>query len=176
MARKKSKEQIKYNMSRVRNSDTALEHILCEKLRLCGIMTFKRNDKTVFGKPDISFPARKIAIFCDGDFWHGYNWETAKDEIKSNQDFWFPKIERNMQRDAEVTEHLRNDGWMVLRFWGHEIQKEPEYCLYIILDELRTMPPAPYRTIDLCSGILCRSNHDPASSRQYSGLSRQPDC
>lgn len=153
MARKKSKEQIKYNMSRVRNSDTALEHILCEKLRLCGITTFKRNDKTVFGKPDISFPARKIAIFCDGDFWHGYNWETAKDEIKSNQDFWFPKIERNMQRDAEVTERLRNDGWMVLRFWGHEIQKEPEYCLSIILDELRTMPPAPYRTIDLCAGI-----------------------
>lgn len=153
MARKKSKEQIHKNMSRVRNSDTALEKLLCEELVRQGLTTFTRNNKTIFGKPDIAFLARKIAIFCDGDFWHGYNWEQAQNEIKSNRDFWIPKIERNMQRDIEVTARLQEQGWTVLRFWGHEIQKEPEYCVSVVLDELRIFPVQPYRTIDLCAGI-----------------------
>ena len=153
MARKKSKEQIHKNMSRVRNSDTALEKLLCEELVRQGLTTFTRNIKTIFGKPDIAFLARKIAIFCDGDFWHGYNWEQAQNEIKSNRDFWIPKIERNMQRDIEVTARLQEQGWTVLRFWGHEIQKEPEYCVSVVLDELRVFPVQPYRTIDLCAGI-----------------------
>lgn len=101
MARKKSKEQIHKNMSRVRNSDTALEKLLCEELVRQGLTTFTRNNKTIFGKPDIAFLARKIAIFCDGDFWHGYNWEQAQNEIKSNRDFWIPKIERNIQYRVE---------------------------------------------------------------------------
>lgn len=153
MARKKSKEQIRYNMSRVRNSDTALEKLLCEELNRHGVTTFTRNNKTIFGKPDIAFIARKIAVFCDGDFWHGYDWENAQNEIKSNRDFWIPKIERNMQRDQEVTARLQEQGWVVFRFWGHEILKEMDYCISTILDELRTLPQPPYRTIDLCAGI-----------------------
>ena len=116
MTRQKTKEEIKYNMSRVWNKDTALESMLCAELIRYGITTFKRNDKSVFGKPDITFPARKIAVFCDGDFWHGYNWECAREEIKSNQEFWITKIERNMKRDDAVTESLRQEGWVVLRF------------------------------------------------------------
>lgn len=153
MARKKSKEQIHINMSRVRNSDTALEKLLCEELNRHGVTTFTRNNKTIFGKPDIAFVARKIAVFCDGDFWHGYNWENAQNEIKSNRDFWIPKIEHNMRRDQEVTARLQEQGWMVLRFWGHEILKEIDCCIYTILGELRTLPQPPYRTIDLCAGI-----------------------
>ena len=153
MARKKTKEQIQYNMSRVRNSDTALEKLLCEELIRYGVTTFTRNNKTIFGKPDIAFIARKIAVFCDGDFWHGYDWENAQNEIKSNRDFWLPKIERNIQRDQDVTARLQEQGWVVLRFWGHEILKEMEYCISTILDELRVMPQPPYRTIDLCAGI-----------------------
>ena len=132
MAHKKSREQIHKNMSRVRNSDTALEKLLCEELVRQGLTTFTRNNKTIFGKPDIVFFARKIAIFCDGDFWHGYNWKQSQNEIKSNRDFWIPKIERNMQKDVEVTARLQEQGWTVLRFWGHEIQKEPEYCISVI--------------------------------------------
>ena len=153
MARKKSKEQIHFNMSRVRNSDTALEKLLCEELVRQGLTTFTRDNKTIFGKPDIAFLARKIAIFCDGDFWHGYNWEEAQNEIKSNRDFWISKIERNMQRDTEVTARLQGQGWTVLQFWGREIEKELEYCISVILDELRVFPARPYRTIDLCAGI-----------------------
>ena len=153
MARKKTRDEIKKNMSHVRNSNTALENKLCTALNAQGITTFTRNDKTVLGKPDITFHARKIAVFCDGDFWHGYNWQVAKNEIKSNRDFWIPKIEKNMQRDADVTQKLQNAGWIVLRFWGHEIVKELQFCVDMILDELRVYPPHPYRTIDLCAGI-----------------------
>lgn len=140
-------------MSRVRNSDTSLEKKLCIELNRHGITTFERNNKAIFGKPDITFPARKIAIFCDGDFWHGYNWENAQNEIKSNRDFWISKIERNIQRDHEVTERLQEQGWAVIRFWGHEILKKPDHCISVILDKLHFMPQPPYRTIDLCAGI-----------------------
>lgn len=153
MARKKSKEEIRYNMSRVRNSNTALEKKLCEALIRNGITTFRRNDKSVLGKPDITFPARKIAVFCDGDFWHGYDWENAQNEIKSNRDFWIPKIEKTINRDTEIIIKLQSSGWTVLRFWGHEIKKELDYCMSVIMDELRVMPEPPYKTIDLCAGI-----------------------
>lgn len=153
MARQKTKEEIKYNMSRVRNKDTTLESALCAELTRYGITTFIRNDKSVFGKPDITFPVRKIAVFCDGDFWHGYNWEHTREEIKSNREFWITKIERNMKRDNDVTERLRQEGWVVLRFWGHEIKKKLDYCMSVILDKLHELPVAPYKTIDLCAGI-----------------------
>ena len=107
MAHKKSEAQIKFNMSRVHNSNTTLERILCDELKRQGLTTFKRNDKLVFGKPDFTFPARKIAVFCDGDFWHGYTWKQAQNDTKSNRDFWIQKIERNKQRDREVTEKLQ---------------------------------------------------------------------
>lgn len=153
MARKKTREQISYNMSRVRNKATSSENILCEALIKRGITTFRRNAKEIFGKPDLVFGARKIAVFCDGDFWHGYDWEHKKNEIKSNQSFWIPKIEHNIARDEEVTQTLQNSGWTVFRFWEHEIEKELDCCVNIILDELRLLPKKPYRSIDLCAGI-----------------------
>jgi len=68
-------------------------------------------------------------IFCDSEFWHGYDWEHKKQEIKTRQDFWIPKIERNMQRDKEVNLKLSEAGWTVLRFWGTEIKKQTENCV-----------------------------------------------
>lgn len=153
MPGKKTKEQIRKNMSSVRNRDTQLENRLCNALNEQGIHTFTRNDKSVLGKPDIVFKARKIAIFCDGDFWHGYNWDSAQNEIKTNKEFWIPKIERNITRDKQVTQRLRAQGWTVLRFWGHELIKGLSDCVSIILDKLRIIPQPPYRTIDLCAGI-----------------------
>lgn len=120
---KKTKEQIHKNMSRVKNSDTALENALYSELLRRGIKSFSRNARAVIGKPDIAFLARKIAIFCDGDFWHGYDWKNEQNGIKSNRGFWISKIEKNIARDAEVTSMLRKNGWTVLRFWGHQIKK-----------------------------------------------------
>lgn len=153
MTPKKSTEQIKYNMSRVRNSETNLENPVSSSLVRHGITTFIRNDKSVYGKPDFTFPAKKIAIFCDGDFWHGYDWYTAQNVIKNNRDFWIAKIEKNISRDAAVTKYLEVNGWTVLRFWGHQIIKELPYCISAILSQLRKLPLPPYKTIDLCDGI-----------------------
>lgn len=85
---------------------------------------FKKNNKNVYGVPDISISKYKIAIFCDSEFWHGKDWETKKHEIKSNKDFWHKKIEGNIRRDTEVNQYLKKNGWLVLRFWGNEIEKE----------------------------------------------------
>ena len=75
---------------------------------------------------------QKIAVFCDSEFWHGYNWEERKKDFKSHQEFWIPKIERNMERDAEVTAKLESEGWTVIRFWGNEIKKNTAQCADII--------------------------------------------
>lgn len=149
----KTKEQISYNMSRVRGRDTALENALCAELNRRGFKTYTRNDKAVMGKPDVIFHVRKIAVFCDSEFWHGFDWEKAKNEIKSNRDFWIPKIEKNIQRDKTVTDYLCSHGWTVLRFWGKRIKSDVTGCVDEIEKRLRVNPQRPYRTIDLCAGI-----------------------
>ena len=67
-------------------------------------------------------------MFCDSEFWHGYDWENRKNDFKSNTEFWIPKIERNIQRDIEVTNELEAQGWIVIRFWGKEIKKNVSGC------------------------------------------------
>lgn len=153
MARTKTLEQISYNMSQVRNKNTTIELRLETELNKRGLTTYVKNRKDIPGKPDFAFEARKIAVFCDGDFWHGYNWNEAKETIHSNREFWIPKIEKNLARDAKVNETLEDQGWRVFRFWGHEIKKNPGLCADVIEAALRTVPEPPFRTIDLCAGI-----------------------
>ena len=120
-------EQRKKNMQAVKNKDSKIELMLRRALWSRGIR-YRKNVKTVFGHPDIAFLGKKVAVFCDSEFWHGYNWENRKNDFKTNKDFWIPKIERNMKRDIEVTRQLTEDGWIVLRFWGEEIKKSPDTC------------------------------------------------
>lgn len=133
---KKTSEQISYNMSRVKNKDSVIEVTLRKELWSRGLR-YRKNMKTVFGKPDIVFVGKKVAIFCDSEFWHGYNWEVKQGEIKSHRDFWLPKIERNIKRDKEVNAALEADGWKVLRFWGDEIRKNVKACADLIVDVLK---------------------------------------
>lgn len=153
MAHKKTSDQISYNMSRIRDKNTTIELLFEAELKSRGISTYVRNQKGIPGKPDFAFTARKIAVFCDGDFWHGYDWENTKKTIHSNQGFWIPKIEKNIARDERVNEALQAQGWTVFRFWGHEIKKDLSRCVDMVEETLRIMPPMPYRTIDLCAGI-----------------------
>ena len=128
---KKTKEQISFNMRRVKNKDSAIELALRKELWNRGLR-YRKNVKSVCGKPDIAFIGKKIAVFCDSEFWHGYAWEIAQDEFQSRRDFWIPKIERNMQRDREVTASLESAGWTVLRFWEFQIKKELDSCVETI--------------------------------------------
>ena len=84
------------------------------------------------------FIGKKVAVFCDGEFWHGYNWEERKKDFKSHQEFWIPKIERNMERDREVNETLKAKGWTVIRFWGKDIKKNLTECADIIEAAVRS--------------------------------------
>ena len=100
-------------------------------------LRYRKNVSRIFGKPDIVFIGKKIAVFCDSEFWHGYNWEERKNDFKSNKEFWIPKIERNIERDKTVREKLENDGWTVIRFWGNEIEKNLTECADIIEAKVR---------------------------------------
>lgn len=128
---KHTPEQRRKNMQAVKNSGSEIELLLRKELWSRGLH-YRKNAKNVFGKPDIAFIGKKIAVFCDSEFWHGYDWEHHKDDIKSHREFWISKIERNIERDREVTEHLEADGWTVIRFWGKEIKKDPQGCADIV--------------------------------------------
>ncbi len=123
-------------MRAIRGKDTSIEIILRKELWKRGIR-YRKNCKGIVGHPDIAFIGKKVAVFCDSEFWHGYDWENRKGSIKSNRDYWIPKIERNIERDAEVNEKLKSDGWIVLRFWGKEIQKDVSSCAKTIMCALK---------------------------------------
>ena len=126
-----TKEQISRNMRSNKSKDTKPELMLRKELWRRGLR-YRKNYKSLAGKPDIVFLRAQIAVFVDGKMWHGYDWENKKNEIQSRREFWIPKIERNMQRDIEVTQTLENEGWTVLRFWGNDIKKETARCADII--------------------------------------------
>ncbi|MGC7872097.1 very short patch repair endonuclease [Desulfosporosinus sp. SYSU MS00001] len=130
-----TKEQRHKNMQAIKNKDTSIELILRKALWQEGIR-YRKNCSKLTGKPDIVIAKYKIVIFCDSEFWHGYNWAIRKQEIKSNRDYWIPKIERNIQRDKKVNEILKSDGWLVIRFWGKEIQKKLPDCIQQIKDAI----------------------------------------
>ena len=127
----KTQEQISYNMRQVKNKDSKIELLLRKELWSRGLR-YRKNVSSVFGHPDIAFKGLKIAIFCDSEFWHGYDWENRKADFKSHREFWLPKIERNMARDIEVNQKLQEEGWIVLRFWGKEISRHTAECADII--------------------------------------------
>ena len=133
---KKTKEQISFNMKQVKNKDSVIEIALRKELWSRGLR-YQKNVTKIFGKPDLVFKGKKVAVFCDSEFWHGYNWEERKKDFKTNQEFWIPKIEWNMQRDIEVTQELQKQGWKVLRFCGNEIKKNVSGCADIIEKTVR---------------------------------------
>lgn len=108
-----------------------MELLLAKALWAQGIR-YRKNDKSVFGKPDISIKKHKIAIFIDSEYFHGKDWESEKYRIKTNREFWWKKIEGNQKRDAAVNDFLVNNGWKVLRFWSREVRKNLNLCIYQI--------------------------------------------
>ena len=116
-------EKVSRLMSKIRMTNTKPEVSLRKALWHAGLR-YRHNYQKAPGRPDIAFVRWRIAIFIDGDFWHGYNWAQKSDTIKSNRAYWIPKIERNIQRDREVEALLDEAGWHYLRIWEHELKKE----------------------------------------------------
>ncbi|MCT8339586.1 very short patch repair endonuclease [Flavobacteriaceae bacterium TK19130] len=129
-------------MSKIRGRNTKPELLLRKALWAKGLR-YRVDSKLLPGKPDISIQKYKLAIFVDGAFWHGYNWDERKDTIKKNRRFWIPKIERNIQRDREVNHMLQQKGYRVFRFWEHEVKKNLNSCVHDILAYIDTYPDFP---------------------------------
>jgi len=125
-----SREQRSKNMAAIKSIATKDEVRLSKALWSLGYR-YRKNNKTVYGKPDITFKKHKIAIFVDGEFFHGKDWETKK-KPATNPEFWEKKISRNMERDKEVNAFLEDAGWVVLRFWSGEVRKELERVVGVI--------------------------------------------
>jgi DNA mismatch endonuclease (patch repair protein) len=123
------KEIVSYKMSRVKAKGTGIEKIMGSALWSSGLRGYRRNLKGVLGTPDFCWKRRKIAVFCDSSFWHGFNWPDEKKKIKVREKFWFKKILDNMRRDKAITKRLKQDGWKVLRFWDFDIKKDTSTCV-----------------------------------------------
>jgi len=125
-----TKEQRHKNMSHIRSKNTSIEVMLCKELRKRGY-GYRKNYKKLPGKPDIVLTKYKIAIFCDGEFFHGKDWASQKERVQhgNNPKYWISKIERNIARDEEINRELIHLGWIVLRFWGKDIRKHMDSCI-----------------------------------------------
>lgn len=113
-------------MSRIRSKNTSLEVNFRKLLWKNGLRGY-RIHYSLPGKPDIVFVSKRIAIFLDGDFWHGYNWKKLG-KIPPKK-YWQGKIQKNIDRAKKYNRQLKKEGWIVLRFWEHEILNKPDYCI-----------------------------------------------
>ena len=117
-------EKRSWVMSRIRGTNTKIDLKMKDMLGDTRYR-FEMYPK-MFGNPDFAHRRKKIIIFCDGDFWHGYKYQEKK---RLSKKFWRDKIEGNMKRDQKITRKLRSEGWSVLRFWEHDIEKNPGKCM-----------------------------------------------
>lgn len=120
-------------MSKIMGKDTKIELVLRKALWAKGYR-YRKNYKTLPGRPDIAITKYKIAVFCDGEFFHGKNWEVLRPKLEQgkNPDYWINKIERNRNRDKEKDAELLYNGWTVIHFWGDDIIKNTDECVRVI--------------------------------------------
>jgi DNA mismatch endonuclease (patch repair protein) len=120
-------------MSRVKGRDTGLERVVRSALHRTGLR-FRKHVRDLPGRPDIVFPGVKLAVFLDGDFWHGYRFPLWKRTLPA---FWRRKISRNRERDQQNFRRLRRSGWQVLRLWQHEVRRDHRLAVERILEAAR---------------------------------------
>ncbi len=123
------------NMSRIKGKDTSIEVKLRKELWAKGIR-YRKICNDIYGKPDICFKGKKIAVFCDSEYWHGKYLIEGRYIPKTNTEFWVKKIQSNIERDKKVNNELKLQGWTVIRFWGEEINKEVEACVATVMDAI----------------------------------------
>lgn len=131
---KMTKEQRFKVMQHNRGRDTKPELLLRKALWHRGLR-YRKNYKALPGTPDIVLTRQHIAVFVDGDFWHGHGQEdNPAGQIRTNREFWRKKISRNIERDREVNDTLTESGWLVLRFWESEIRNHLDGCVRTVLE------------------------------------------
>lgn len=125
-------------MKKIKGKNTKPEILFSKRLWKDGIR-YRKNYSKICGHPDIAIVKYKIAIFIDGEFWHGFQWSDKKARIKSNREYWIPKIEKNMERDKLCNDALAAEGWTVFRFWEREVYKNIDGCIETITNFIDTI-------------------------------------
>ena len=97
---------------------------------------YRKNYKKLPGSPDIALTKYKIAVFIDGEFWHGYDWENRKAKLKTNREYWIEKIEENIARDKRNDKTLIEMGWTPIHFWEKDVNKRFEECAQAVIDQI----------------------------------------
>ena len=128
-----STPEIRKRMGKVRLKNGKAETILAKMIWHKGYR-YRRNYKKLPGSPDIAILRFRIAVFVDGEFWHGENWEERKDKRRHNREYWIEKIEENMARDKRVDAQLKELGWIPIHFWEKQVLKNTDECLNAILE------------------------------------------
>ena len=130
-----STPEIRKRMSKVRLKNGKAETILAKRLWHEGYR-YRRNYKKLPGSPDIALTTYRVAVFVDGEFWHGENWEERKAKLNHNREYWIEKIEENMARDKRVDGQLQEMGWTTVHFWEKQVLKHTNECLQVVLELL----------------------------------------
>lgn len=133
MADNLTPEQRSYAMSRVKGKDTGLERLVRSELHKRGLR-FRKHVKDLPGKPDVVFRRAKVAVFIDGDFWHGYRFPAWEHKVS---DFWKEKISKNRERDQRNFRKLRRMGWKIIRIWQHEVKNGLDACIDRIIEAVK---------------------------------------
>lgn len=126
-----STPEIRERMSKVKLKGGKAETALAKALWQRGYR-YRRNDKRLPGSPDIAILKHRIAVFIDGEFWHGKDWEARKVRLKRNREYWIEKIEENMDRDLRNNQLLLQVDWIPIHFWEKEVIKDLPACVDVI--------------------------------------------
>lgn len=129
-------------MSRIKGRDTSPERQVAILLR-AKRRRFETHASDLPGRPDFVFRRARVAVFVDGDFWHG--WRFPKWRLKLSEK-WEAKIEANRRRDRRNHARLRRAGWTVLRLWEHQISNDPNACVSKVLTALDNGPGRGHQT------------------------------
>lgn len=132
-----STPDIRKRMSKVHLKNGKAETILAKRIWHEGYR-YRKNYKKLPGSPDIAILRYHIAVFVDGEFWHGENWTERKSKLKHNREYWIEKIEENMERDKRVDSQLKAIGWIPIHFWEKKVLKHTDECVQIILGFIKT--------------------------------------
>ncbi len=127
-------EHVKKTMQGNTKKDTSIELLFRKALWRSGVR-YRKNCKDILGTPDVAIKKYKLAVFCDGDFWHGKEYHG----VKNHKKFWDEKIKRNQERDLEYTIRLRDEGWTVLRFWESDIRTDVVGCIDKVINEIKRL-------------------------------------
>lgn len=128
--------EISKRMSNVSLKNGKSEQLLAKALWHNGIR-YRKNLRGLPGSPDIAITKYKIAIFVDGEFWHGYDWENRKQKLKSNREYWIEKIEENIERDIRNDILLKEQGWIPIHFWEKQITHDLQKCVDKVVDNIQ---------------------------------------